>query len=174
MCSLSSELTSRWAAMRVCVQGQGPAPPLAAGRMASGRHVLVLEPTGLCPVPLGVSWCSELALDSVRTGTSSEPTLPRSDVRVEGHGVVVGRPVSAPCLHALVRKGKGDNSLNYVLLRKGFCSQRQAGQTCEFCASRGKTKRVDSLADCIKVFLTPLRVCVQSQLGQGGTSLTFH
>lgn len=131
-------------------------------------------PGGVCPVLLEVSWCSELAPDSAWTGTSSGPTpCPRSGMRAVGHGGVTGRPVSAPCLRAL-REGKGVNSLNYVFLRKEFCSERQAGQMCKFCASRGKTTREGGLVDALKPASDALGVSVQSQLGQSGTSLTFH
>lgn len=52
---------------------------------------------------------------------------------------VARRAVSALCPRALARR-KRVKGLNYVLSRKGFCSERQAGQMCRFSASRRKTR----------------------------------
>lgn len=104
-CSPSPELTGGWAMMRVCMQGQGQPLRWLPGAWLSRRFVLVLEPRGLCPVLLGVSWCSELALDTRgwhQLRTNSVGTVA---------WIVVGGPVSPLCLHAPVRNRKGVNSL---------------------------------------------------------------
>lgn len=97
--------------VRVCMQGQGPAPPLAAscpGAWLPWRRVLVLKPGSFCLMLLGVPWCSELAPDTHRTGTSSEAALcPCGGMKVVGRSGVAGRPVSALCPCALLRRKRG-------------------------------------------------------------------
>lgn len=126
------------------------------------------DPEASAPCCWGASQCSELAPDSVRTGTSSEPTsCPRSGGRRACWAV------SALCSRALVRR-KRVKGLNYVLSRKGFCSERQAGQMCKFRASRRKTKRVGSWPTALKsVSDAPGDLC-PIPTGASGTSLTFH
>lgn len=106
-----------------------------------------LEASALC------CWGSPCALSWLRTPLGLVPVQNQhpDPSGLRAVGAVMGRPVSALCLRALREKERV--SLNYVFLRKEFCSERQAGQMCRFCASRGKTKQAESLADCITVCL---------------------
>lgn len=123
------------------------------GAWLLGRQVLG-PVTQKASVPAaGVSWCSELAPDSVRTGTDSEPTpRPCSGLRAVRRHVASGKGAAAGGPRVLGREGKGFfKGLNYVSLGKGFCSEGHAERKCKFRASRGEDKGVESLADCIKV-----------------------
>lgn len=152
-CSPSPELTgSRAPACVSACGGLGPAPARwLPGVRAYGfpdGECWSWNPDASAPcfwgTPGGLSWPGTLSgLHQLRTNALSS-------LWHEGRGrdVVIGKAVST---RMPWREGKGGQGLDYVLLRKGFCSERQAGQMCEFCASRRKTKGVDSLADCIKV-----------------------
>lgn len=112
-CSPSSELTgSRAPACASACGGLGPTPRWLPGVHAYGfpdGQVLVLEPRCLCPVLLGRSWWSELALDSVRTA----PAQNRRPVVALALGQWAGCCdwQGSPYPYALVR-GKGGKGLN--------------------------------------------------------------
>ena len=111
---------------------------LASWRMASQ----VLEPRGpLLPATEGaheaLSWARTL---SGLAPAQNQVPLPRWH-EGSGHRVRAGRAMSALRLHALAREGRGVQGLNnYVSLEEGFCSEREAEQTCRFWSSRRKTE----------------------------------
>ena len=100
------------------------------------------NPEGLCSPPLrgaheALSWARTL---SALAPAQNQVPLPHWH---EGSGdrVKAGRAMSALHLQALAREGKGVQGLNtYVSLEEGFCSEREAEQTCRFWSSRRKTE----------------------------------